>query len=298
MVRVGIILIANTIYVRKIPRIHSQFIIQLIKSQLIHFFRFPILDSPLLREGDPFKILGDINIGQNLENIASLVTVVNPVLVCPHTKPKRIVLNNIHRTRIPVAIRRKHNRGFPDSIHRRVTRQIRNHGMQNVFYILQTAFVANAISGSFFFGTQDKFIEGVKRISIDIRPARILFRFPKGAILPSKPAAPKHADPMSSIHIALGIFCPIGRKIFFNSIAQIGSILSSIQKSDCRKTHFVMELIIAIIGRRIPASRLGIVRGGISQSKFPSKFIHLFRNHQTTIRKVLVIFRIMHAQQG
>ena len=115
--------------------------------------------------------------------------------------------------------------------------------MQNVFYILQTAFVANAISGSFFFGTQDKFIEGVKRISIDIRPARILFRFPKGAILPSKPAAPKHADPMSSIHIALGIFRPVVGEISFYGIIQVSRILSSIQKSDCRKAHFVMELI-------------------------------------------------------
>ena len=298
VVRVGIVLVADTQDKGHIPRVHAQHVVQLVDTQLMHFVGLPVRSSHD-RENDSllFDILRHIGVRKNFEDVARLVAVVNPGLVRHHRVPSRIVsqgTSQLPSRSLVIGNARQRNRA--GSISRHVF-QVQDHARNTVFHCIEPFRFGKTILGyGLVLVSQDQLVKSIGRIGISIRPARVLHVLQEALVVGHKPTARKGAR---TVHIFLAIHQVTGA----DHVVGIFLLAGRIEKCHRSESQVIVEFVVTVVSRRRPTGSLGVVHKrlatvvtGLALGKGLRKVIHLFGNHQAAVRKGLVVFSIHLAQ--
>ena len=298
VVRVGIVLVADPQDKGHIPRVHAQHVVQLVDTQLMHFVGLPVRSSHN-RENNSllFNILRHIGVRKNFEDVACLVTVVNPGLVRHHRVPSRIVsqgTSQLPSRSLVIGNARQRNRA--GSISRHVF-QVQDHARNTVFHSIQPFRFGKTILGyGLVLVSQDQLVKSIGRIGISIRPARVLHVLQEALVVGHKPTARKGAR---TVHIFLASHQVTGT----DHVVSIFLLAGRIEKCHRSESQVIVEFVVTVVSRRRPTGSLGVVHKGLATvvtglalGKGLRKVIHLFGNHQAAVRKGLVVFSIHLAQ--
>ena len=297
VVRMGIVLVADTQQEGHIPGVHAKHVVQLIDSQLLHLSRVPILDT-LLRELHTFQILGHIGIGKHFKNIARLITVVNPGLVCLHIVPdvtiRKIVRIEQARKGNSIAARTRQNA------------QVCCQQVSYIFSIFQTGLIIDTILEAGFGIPQEQLVKAIKRIGVSIRPAGVLAGFTHAVTAPGHPTAIEKSSSTFLFHTDGLIFHGVIQVRHIRTCRIIGRIM----ESNSGKGQVVVRFIVAVVCRTRPTIGHLVVNVGFStivgsrtkglflQLQVLGKFVKFLGYHKAAVCKGLVIDGVVLRENG
>ena len=245
MVRMGVVLVADTIHEGYIPGVHTEEIVHVRNRKIKYFVRLPVLNGARLRHRDIFQILRHVVIGQEFKNIGRLV--LGPPLlsidrVC--NRPHRVVRNTGPG---PAGLACRKDDCLRATRHDAT--KVCGHGQGDIFDIIHSLLARKAERTGLILRFQDQLVKGVQGARIYASPVRGGVGFQERSLLVRKPPAIEHSRAflVAVDEILLGL--PTGQGRFFHGIVQVGLVRRCVEKAYRRKAHLVMVSRAAAVSR-------------------------------------------------
>ena len=280
VVRVGIVLIADAQNERYIPGVHAQQVVQLVDAQLVHFGSLPFRRVHMRKSEALFLNVGrHIRIGKHFENVTCLIAVVNPGTIRKHRIPRRVILDG---SLFPAnTSHRKIDRGR--ALPERHVAQVVDHACDTVFDRVQPFIFRKAIfRRRLGLVGKDELVEGVGRIGIGVRPARVLAVLQEALVVRDEPATLEATGTV--IHIFLSLHKVAGT----DHVIGVILLARRIEERHRSKRHVVVEFVVAVVSRARPTGSDLVMRIGLTLGQGLRKSVHLLGDHDTAIGKGLV----------
>ena len=296
MVRVGVVFVAHAEQEGNIPGVHAEHVVELVDTELLHGGGVPVLHA-LLRKRDAFQVLGYVRIGENFENVACLVAVVDPCLVGLHGVPE---VAERDRCRAVQGRDRDALGTAPAQV-----ADVRGKNQGHVLGVGQAGLVVDTVLEARFLVAQEHLVEAVERVGVGVRPARVLARLSHAVAAPGHPAALEEPCRGFLRNANLRIFHGVVQVVHLACL-----LVGGVVERDSRNGEVVVRFVVAVVGRARPAVGNLVVYVGLSVVVGPGaealflelqvlgEIVHLFGNHKAAVGKGLVVGCVFLAQDG